>query len=412
MLLHPGLQLERARSLLADPGDITTDDLKEFVSLSSAREDAERAAKERQLQFQRRVSIGAVAAALLMAAIGGLAWVQWSAANQAKLLAQSERDKATFARDEATSSERRAAQERDRADAELKKAQTTQSLFLAASARQQALAGDAGTALLLALETLSDDRPYVPEAELQLDSAWPHLRERLILEGHEGRVWSAAFSPDGKRIVTASDDKTARLWDAGTGKQIGEPLEGHMGHVSSAAFSPDGKRIVTASADGTARLWDAETGKQIGQPLRGHTARVLSAAFSPDGERIVTASADNTARLWDAGTGKQIDEPLRGHTASVLSAAFSPDGKRIVTASDDKTARLWKIFANIQEPVLQANAAVPRCLTSEQRTAFFLASEPPQWCIELEKWPYDTEAWKQWLSDTRAGKSSPLPDSP
>ena len=68
---------------------------------------------------------------------------------------------------------------------------------------------------------------------------------------------SAAFSPDGKRIVTASEDKTARLWDAATGKQIGEPLRGHEGAVMSAAFSPDGKRIVTASADNTARLWDA-----------------------------------------------------------------------------------------------------------------------------------------------------------
>ena len=85
---------------------------------------------------------------------------------------------------------------------------------------------------------------------------------------------SAAFSPDGKRIVTASEDKTARLWDAETGKPIGEPLRGHEGRVSSAAFSPDGKRIVTASGDKTARLWDAETGKPIGEPLTGHEDRV------------------------------------------------------------------------------------------------------------------------------------------
>ena len=72
----------------------------------------------------------------------------------------------------------------------------------------------------------------------------------------------------------------------------------------SAAFSPDGKRIVTASSDKTARLWDAETGKPIGEPLRGHEDDVRSAAFSPDGKRIVTASDDKTARLWDAATGK------------------------------------------------------------------------------------------------------------
>jgi WD40 repeat protein len=72
----------------------------------------------------------------------------------------------------------------------------------------------------------------------------------------------------------------------------------------SAAFSPDGKRVVTASDDNTARLWDADTGKEAAV-LKGHTNRVWSAAFSPDGKRVVTASADNTARLWDADTGKE-----------------------------------------------------------------------------------------------------------
>src|SRR5262249_57168731 len=132
----------------------------------------------------------------------------------------------------------------------------------------------------------------------------------------------------------------------------------------------------------------------IGDLLRGHTDSVSSAAFSPDGKRIVTASVDQTTRLWDAETGKQIGDPLRGHTDSVSSAAFNPDGKRIVTASDDKTAPLWEMFANTQELVSQAKAGVPRCLTAEQRKAFFLPSEPPPWCIELEKWPYHTEAWK------------------
>ena len=124
---------------------------------------------------------------------------------------------------------------------------------------------------------------------------------------------SAAFSPDGQRIVTASADKTARIWDAASGKPIGEPLRGHTGAVASAAFSPDGKRIVTASADNTARLWDAATGQPIGAPLTGHGNWVQRAAFSPDGKRVVTASWDKTARLWDAETGKQIGDPLKGH---------------------------------------------------------------------------------------------------
>jgi WD40 repeat protein len=111
-------------------------------------------------------------------------------------------------------------------------------------------------------------------------------------------VYSAAFSPDGARIVTASYDKTARIWDAATGKEI-TVLRGHEGYVWSAAFSPDGARIVTASQDKTARIWDAATGKEI-TVLRGHEGYVWSAAFSPDAARIVTASEDKTARIWDA----------------------------------------------------------------------------------------------------------------
>ena len=134
------------------------------------------------------------------------------------------------------------ASQRRAGKANLREAQIAQSRFLADQARQQRATGDAGTAVLLALEALPDaaagtDRPYVPEAELQLDGAWRDLRERLVL-GHEAAVSSAAFSPDGKRIVTASADKTARIWDAATGKPIGEPLKGHEDAVSQRGVQP------------------------------------------------------------------------------------------------------------------------------------------------------------------------------
>ena len=113
--------------------------------------------------------------------------------------------------------------------------------------------------------------------------------------------------------MTTSGDSTAQF-DAATGAPIGEPLTGHDNIVEDAAFSPDGKRIVTASWDMTARVWNATSGKPIGEPLKGHENIVLSAAFSPDGRRIVTGSQDNTARIWDATTSRPIGEPFSDMT--------------------------------------------------------------------------------------------------
>jgi WD40 repeat protein len=165
------------------------------------------------------------------------------------------------------------------------------------------------------------------------------------LSGHSLELYSAEFSPDGSRIVTASADKTARIWDTTTATEI-MVLRGHEDSVYSAIFSPDGSRVVTASADRTARIWDAETGKEIAV-LRGHKNAIYSAAFSPDGSRIVTASSDKTARIWDTATATEI-VVLRGHDGSVLTGAFSPDGSRAVTGSRDKTARIWDITTGAQ----------------------------------------------------------------
>ena len=156
-----------------------------------------------------------------------------------------------------------------------------------------------------------------------------------VLKDHSGSVWSAAFSLDGRHILTASGDGTARLW-----RNDGQPLtvlKGHFGSVQSVALSPDGQRILTAGNDGTARLWDIG-----GQPLtvlEGHFGPVWSAVFSPDGQRILTAGNNGTARLWD-DSGQPLTI-LEGHSGSVSSLVFSPDGQRIVTGGDDGTARLW-----------------------------------------------------------------------
>ena len=163
-------------------------------------------------------------------------------------------------------------------------------------------------------------------------------KEIANLTGHQSYVTSAVFSPDGKKIVTASDDNTAKIWDADSGKEIVN-LTWHQDAVFSAVFSPDGKKIVTASGDNTAKIWDADSGKEI-NTLTGHQSSVTSAVFSPNGKKIVTASGDNTAKIWDADSGKKINT-LTGHQSSVTNAVFSPDGKKIVTASRDKTAKIW-----------------------------------------------------------------------
>src|SRR5262249_4240089 len=149
---------------------------------------------------------------------------------------------------------------------------------------------------------------------------------------------------------------------------------GHEGGVSSAAFSPDGQRIVTASQDKTARVWNADgTGEPL--VLRGHEGWVVSAAFSPDGQRIVTASEDKTARVWKAdGTGEPL--VLRGHEGWVASAAFSSDGQRIVTTSDDKTARVWTNLTPLRgadDPKLWT--ATPYCMSIERRIKLLNVSE-------------------------------------
>ena len=170
--------------------------------------------------------------------------------------------------------------------------------------------------------------------------------------GHTARVNTARFSPDEKRIVTSSYDKTAKIWDAVSGALLTDLIK-HTAVVSSAQFSPDGNKIVTSSLDSTAIIWDSKTGIVL-HILTGHNDQVMTAQFSPDGNKIVTASFDATAIIWDVAKGIAL-KFLKGHGIRLNMAQFSPDGKKIVTASDDQTAIIWNVETGDSLAVLKGH---------------------------------------------------------
>jgi WD40 repeat protein/tetratricopeptide (TPR) repeat protein/tRNA A-37 threonylcarbamoyl transferase component Bud32 len=154
---------------------------------------------------------------------------------------------------------------------------------------------------------------------------------------HTNRVHSIVFSTDGRTILTASEDSTARLWDATTGNEL--HLLPHQNAVYAAAFQADDRAVLTGDFNSTAQLWDVANGKAFGPRFR-HGGPVMSGAFSRDGRSVVTGSHDRTARLWDRATGKPLGPALE-HPASVQAVCFSPDSKTVLTGCDDGIARLW-----------------------------------------------------------------------
>ena len=158
--------------------------------------------------------------------------------------------------------------------------------------------------------------------------------ETRIFGGHSGSISSAAWSPDGTRILTGTIDGTARVWDARTGRTTLELT--HQRSVTAVAWSPDATRILTGSRDGTVRVWDAETGRTTLELT--HQRSVSAVAWSSDSTRILTGSG-KAARVWDATTGKTTLELT--HTNWVTAAAWSPDSPRILTGSRDGAVRVW-----------------------------------------------------------------------
>lgn len=331
-LVHSGGRLELAERVAG------RDDFERLFSsqdrayLGAARS-AENAARARTQRKQRLINLGALSAAIVMAALGAVAGWNWYSAREQRDVAELLAVAAQTARDQTLLS---------------------QSKFLADIAERTVTAGDPATAVLLALEALPDrasevdyrrDRALWPPAAVTLEHGLRSMRELKVLEGHGDDVTAVAIAPAGDLVLTAGADGTARAWDAVTGAGIGT-MKGHDAPLTDIAISPDGSRVVTGSRDHTARLWEVGTWKQVAV-LAGHRGAIRNAVFMAAGDRILTTSQDGEARLWDAGTGKLI-RVFDGHSGPITSLAIAADGSHFVTGSFDATVRAYDLRSSGQ----------------------------------------------------------------
>lgn len=195
----------------------------------------------------------------------------------------------------------------------------------------------------------------------------------MTIAGHGDIINSCDTSPDGTRIVSASSDKSLKVWDAASGKEL-LTLRGHGASVETCSFSRDGTCILSGDRNGKIKIWDAASGQEL-VSLAGHNDAVTTCAFSPDGKRVVSASYDHTLKVWDADTGAEL-HTLRGHRGPVLACSFSPDGTVIVSGANDDSLRLWDAITGTKlKSLLGHENSVLKCTFSSDGKWIFSASE-------------------------------------
>jgi WD40 repeat protein len=187
---------------------------------------------------------------------------------------------------------------------------------------------------------------FGPDGRTIISASWDKtLKLWSVADGRELRTFkgdksfnAVAFAPDGRTIVAGGNDNALKFWDAASGHEL-RALVAHDKPINAVAYSPDGRTVVSASDDKTLKLWDAESGSEV-RTFTGHAEAVLAVAFAPDGKTFVSGSNDKTLKLWDASTGNLM-RTLTGHTFQVTAVAYSPDGRSVVSGSYDQTLSLW-----------------------------------------------------------------------
>ncbi|WP_416899212.1 MAG: toll/interleukin-1 receptor domain-containing protein [Minwuia sp.] len=263
-------------------------------------------------------------------------------------------------------------------------------------------------------------------------------RERIaVLADHEAYLRDMAISPDGSLLATVADDSKVRLWRTSDGSLVhvmeghGKAPKGWRGGdvdyivIESVEFDATGERLITASKDRTARIWDVNTGAALGV-LEGHDASLLAARFNADATRAATISWDGHVRIFDTATSGLLREIAitdeENAAVQTGDVRFLPDGRSVLYVSAEGTA-IPDTEPDTQALVAKAKASLSRCLPVDERRAAFLDPAPPRWCItgpglETEpdpaNWrpiqPYRGDVWRDWLAARDAGENVPVPE--